>query len=54
MGEKVAIRKMTEEHRITLMRYLACNMTDQQACNELEREYDMKISQQWLGKLKHQ
>lgn len=53
MREEV-VRKMSEEHRIFIMRCLACDMNSREAVAELKKEYHISISYQWADRLKNQ
>lgn len=52
MRKEVA-RKMTEEHRIFLMRCLGCDMTGTQAVAELKKEHGVSITYQWAEHLRN-
>lgn len=50
---KETVRKMTEEHRIFVMRCMGCDMTARDAVAELKKEHGMSISYQWAEQLRN-
>ena len=51
---KEVVRKMSEEHRIFLMRCFACDMGGTKAVAELKKQYGISVSYQWADRLRSQ